>query len=98
MTIRSSPCSAFMRRALARASSTVRAARIVDVDGRLGEPAGRVGHARPVPRVEIARAHLVRVDLGLGAEQALHELLLGHLEAQHQHLLVVFDAARAWRY
>src|SRR5713226_3717659 len=63
--------------------------RIVDVDGRLRQSARRIGETGPVARVEVTGAHLVRVHLGLGAEQPLHELLLGHLEAQHQHPLVV---------
>src|SRR5262245_59120124 len=65
---------------------------VVDEDGRLGEPACRVGQARPVARVEIAGAHLVGVDPALRAQEALHELLLGHLEAQHEHPLVIAHA------
>ena len=71
--------------------------RVVDVDRRLRQPARRIGQARPVARVEVAGAHLVGVHLGLGAEQPLHELLLGHLEAQHQHPLVVLRPRRTWR-
>src|SRR5215475_3920034 len=63
--------------------------RVIDEDGRLGEPARGVGQAGPVPRVEVSRAHLVGVDAALRAEQALYKLLLGHLEAEHEHALVV---------
>ena len=66
--------------------------RVVDVDGRLRQAPGGVGHARPVAGVEVAGAHLVGVDLGLRAQEALDELLLGHLEAEHQHALPVLDA------
>src|SRR5438132_2074841 len=58
--------------------------RVVDVDGRLREPARGVGEARPVARVEVTRAHLVRIHAPLRAEETLDELLLGHLEAQDE--------------
>jgi len=59
---------------------------VVDEDLRLGEPAGGRGEPVPVRRAQKTRAHGLRVHLGFGAEHALHELLRGHLETEHEHL------------
>ena len=84
MTTSSSRCSAWMRRALARASRTERVAVSSMNSGRLGEAAGRVDDAAPLGRLKEARSDLLRVDAGLGADEPLHQLLLGHLQAEDQ--------------
>ena len=55
---------------------------VVDVDGGLGDAVGRVDEPIPVRVLELARAQALRVDAALGAEHALHELLLAHLEGE----------------
>ena len=58
--------------------------RVVDVQRRLRESAGGVDDAAPFGRLEEARSDLLRVDARLRADEALHQLLLGHLEAEDQ--------------
>src|SRR5579884_781096 len=52
--------------------------RVVDVDGRVGEPPGGHGEPRELPVGEVAGAHAREVDLRLGAEEPHRELLLRH--------------------
>ena len=58
---------------------------VVDPDRRLGQPADGVGDLLPVGLGQVAVAHLLGVDPGLGAEHALGELELAHLEREEQH-------------
>ena len=56
--------------------------RVVDEDLGLREVGVGLGEARPVLLVELAGAQPMRVDAGVGAEHAQHELLLRHLERE----------------
>ena len=56
--------------------------RVVDEDRRLGKEPRRVREALDVLRRGESAAHLLRVDLSLGAEEPLNELLLRHFEAE----------------
>ena len=91
MTMRSRPCSDFIRRALARTSSTDRLGLSSMKIGASLRPAGRGGETMPVLSLQAAGANRQRVHPPLGREHALHELLRRHLEAEHQHLHVQLD-------
>ena len=64
---------------------------VVDVDRRLGQLPRRLGEQRPVRVLQVAGAELVRVDARLGREQALHELLLAHLQREEGDALLLLD-------
>ena len=48
------------------------------------EAAGRADDSAPLRLLHEAGAHVARVDASLRADQALHQLLLGHLQAEEQ--------------
>ena len=64
---------------------------VVDVDRRLRELVARGGEARPVVDRELAGAEPLRLDLALGAHQALRHLGLRHLEREERDRRAVAD-------
>ena len=58
---------------------------VVDEDLGLGEAPGGGGQPMPVRRIEVTGSHRMSVDLRLGTEHSLHELLRRHLEAENEH-------------
>ena len=59
------------------------ARRIVDVNRRLIQFIAGIGQLRPlVVAVELARAQLLRIDVGDLAQQTLYELLLRHFQGK----------------
>ena len=65
--------------------------RVVDVHRRFGQRVHRRRDAREVDLLEEARPQPLRVDVGDAREQAQHELLLAHLEAEHADALALLD-------
>ena len=61
--------------------------RVVDEDAGGRQVRVGAGQPRPVLFLQVARAQPVRVDPGVGAQHAQHQLLLGHLEREHAHRL-----------
>ena len=76
---------------------------VVDEDLRLRESAGGGGEPVPVGGRQEPGAHGLGIHLGLGTEHALHELLSGHLETEHErrpaqvHADVLHDVEREGR-
>ena len=64
---------------------------VVDVDLRLAKPAEGARDAVPLVVVDLAQAQPVRIDPGLRREEALHELLGRHLQAEDADRLAVLD-------
>ena len=82
MMMRSRPCSAFRRRALARISSTpIDAVSSMKIFARVAA-LHRVRQLREVALAEEPGAQPVRVDAGLGRQHAQEQLLLRHFEAE----------------
>ena len=65
--------------------------RVVDVERRLGQVVHRRRDPGEVQLLEEARAEALRVDVGDAGQQAQHELLLAHLEAEHADRLLLAD-------
>ena len=88
---RSSPASAWSRRALVRSSIVVMFGRVVDVHRRLRQGVHRRRDPGEVELLEEAGAQALRVDVGDAREQAQDELLLAHLEAEDADALALAD-------
>ena len=58
---------------------------VVDDDVQLGELLGRFQNLRPLLGADVAGADLLQADAGIGCQQALRDLRLGHLQREERH-------------
>ena len=65
---------------------------VVDVDRCRGEPIAGILDANPVLVAQVATAHPGRIDARLGRDEALRDLVAGHLEAEDDDRDSCFDA------